>query len=443
MDDDNVMLKDLDGNDTVLDLGRPIEWMLTCPLMQLALPILAGEKIPDYRRFSMPVTAFVVLSFGLASTLASNIIMKALAYCAGVICFGGMLTMMNACIMEASDGGETLLWGTSFFRGLTVVIALTWFPFPIWYARSPEGFNIIKDEEGMKLAVAFLNVFSKGAFIMYLSHIRTDYNTRQKTMISAGYMREVENAEANGSAQKDGADERVNKLTVMLIKDVLESMGRSKDQDHVVRLLQAHLITSNEDILALTNDYCREINLPWGLIIALKAKIRSYYVQSDDAWSMHAGAKVAEVGFSAPHVAKNEQKIKTVMGRKTSKDFSISPHMADDMSDMASNPGYPNSAGSLSTLSTRGPMSSTTPKSSYVSAPGSQSNQTEEFKTLMEDHQRNVNGQVDECRQFVMHSMDKIMYVLEQRMADGNDAPVATAGLADAKILKAAAPSQA
>merc|ERR1719482_423800 len=119
-------------------------------------------------------------------------------------------------------------------------------------------------------------------------------------------MREVENAEANGTAQKDGDDERVNKLTVMLIKDVLESMGRSKDQDHVVRLLQSHLITSNEDILALTNDYCREINLPWGLIIALKAKIRSYYVQSDDAWTMQAGAKVAEVGFSAPHVAKNE-----------------------------------------------------------------------------------------------------------------------------------------
>jgi bacteriorhodopsin len=447
MDDDNMMLTDLDGNDTVLDLGRPVEWMLTCPLMQLALPILAGEKIPDSRRFSMPAAALTVLSFGLVSTIASNIVFKALAYCAGVLAFCVMLSFMNACIMDASDGGENLLSGTSFLRGLTVVIALTWFPFPIWYALSPEGFNIIKDEEGMKLAVAFLNVFSKGAFIMYLSRIRTDFSTRQKTMISVGYMKDME-TDPNVSAEKDGDDEVVNKLTQMLIKDVLESMGRAKDQDHVVRLLQAHLITTNEDILALTKDYCREIDLPWGLVIALKSKIRSYYVQSDDGWTMNAGQKVAEVNFSAPHVARNEQKIKTVARRQTSKDLSISPHMGDDMSDMASNPGYPTSAGSLST---RGPQSSATPKSSYVSGPGSsrlgetpsQSGATDEFKTLMESHQRAVNGQVDECRQFVVHSMDKIMYVLEQRMAAEGNAPIATAGPANANISQAAAPSHA
>ena len=74
---------------------------------------------------------------------------------------------MNACIMEASGGGESLISGSSFLRGLVVIISLTWVPFPIWYALSPEGFNIIKDAAGMKVAVAFLNVFSKGAFMMY------------------------------------------------------------------------------------------------------------------------------------------------------------------------------------------------------------------------------------------------------------------------------------
>merc|ERR550514_1820904 len=62
MDDDNLMLKGIDGEETVLDLGRPIEWMLTCPLMQLAVPILAGEKVPDSRRVTMPAAAFTVLS---------------------------------------------------------------------------------------------------------------------------------------------------------------------------------------------------------------------------------------------------------------------------------------------------------------------------------------------------------------------------------------------
>merc|ERR1719199_1739158 len=97
MDDDNLMLKDLDGNETVLDLGRPIEWMLTCPLMQLAVPILGGEKVPDSRRVFMPLAAFTVLSFGLLSTLMSNIALKALMYGAGCLVFLAMLYLMNSC----------------------------------------------------------------------------------------------------------------------------------------------------------------------------------------------------------------------------------------------------------------------------------------------------------------------------------------------------------
>merc|ERR1719454_1183779 len=105
MDDDNLNITNADGEDTVLDLGRPIEWMLTCPLMQLAIPILAGEKIPDSRRLSMPLLAFTVLTFGLLSTIASNIALKALMYSGGVLFFMAMLWQMNACIMEASNGG--------------------------------------------------------------------------------------------------------------------------------------------------------------------------------------------------------------------------------------------------------------------------------------------------------------------------------------------------
>ena len=44
---------------------------------------------------------------------------------------------------------------------------------------------------------------------------------------------------------------------------------------------------------------CREVDLPWGLIIALKSKIRSYNVQSDDTWSMQAfNGPRAEVSFA-------------------------------------------------------------------------------------------------------------------------------------------------
>merc|ERR1719326_2069775 len=135
--------------------------------------------------------------------------------------------------MDASDGGENLLSGTSFLRGLTVVIALTWFPFPVWYALSPEGFNIIKDEPAMKVAVAFLNLFSKGSFIMYLTRIRADYHTRQKTMISVGYLHSDgtinnKNDKSKGGFDFEGGnddgkadDEVMNTATLHMIEEVL------------------------------------------------------------------------------------------------------------------------------------------------------------------------------------------------------------------------------
>merc|ERR1719498_2103697 len=70
--------------------------------------------------------------------------------------------------------------GKSPTRTIVLITASTWVPFPIWYALSPEGFNIIKNTAGMRIAVAFLNVFSKGVFIFYLNRVRADLVTKQK-----------------------------------------------------------------------------------------------------------------------------------------------------------------------------------------------------------------------------------------------------------------------
>jgi hypothetical protein len=432
MDDDNLLVKTIDGEDTVLDMGRIIEWMLTCPLIQLAVPMLAGEKVPDSRRYIMPVIAFSVLLTGFTSTLVDTMVMRALLYAAACIQFTMLLYFMNACVYEASDKGETLFYGSSFLRGLTVVIALTWIPFPIWYALSPEGFNVIKDQPGMKVAVAFLNLFSKGSFIMYLTRIRADYNTRQKTMMSFGYLHSdgtVKGDKDKGAldpCDADGGDETMATGTLHLIEEVLETMGRAKDTQFVVDLLQSHLITTNEDIISLTKEYCREINLPWGLIIALKSKIRSTSIQLDDPWSMQQNAAKAkdapDLSYSAPHIAKNTKKIETVR-RRQSTDMG-----RDDMSEKASNyGGYPSSAMShpsaMSTASSA-PLSPKTNANPYETGAMADADRAR-LAAVLENHQKNVNAQVDECRQFVMHSMDKLMNVLEQRLTDTNTVPTA------------------
>merc|ERR1719388_674883 len=129
--------------------------------------------------------------------------------------------------------------------------------------------------------------------------------------------------------------------TLHLIEEVLETMGRSKDKQFVVDLLQSHLITTNEDIISLTKEYCREINLPWGLVLALKSKIRSHSVQAEEGWSMQSAprAKSSELSFSAPHIAKNNKKIESVRRRQTL--FADGFDGSDKASNAPSNFGYP------------------------------------------------------------------------------------------------------
>ena len=59
---DDAVFDKIEARDTViLDIGRPIEWILTCPLMQLILPIMGGERVPDWRRYTMPLNSVVIL----------------------------------------------------------------------------------------------------------------------------------------------------------------------------------------------------------------------------------------------------------------------------------------------------------------------------------------------------------------------------------------------
>jgi bacteriorhodopsin len=285
---DDVVLDHVDARDEViLDIGRPIEWILTCPLMQLVLPIIGGEKVPDYRRWTMPLNAFVVLSFGLAASLQTQLPIKLGFYFSGVMCFCVMLNQMNRCIVDASDGQENMCVGKSFMKNLTVIVAATWIPFPIWYALSPEGFNIIKNAAGMKISVAFLNVFSKGAFIFYINRVRAELDVREKAIAQA-------RLKAEGADIEEGKEDMgllgqpsvLNKNTAEIIRDVLKSMGREADFDAVKAVLEAHMITSSDDILVLTATYCQSITLPWGFVSACKQRIRAQKVEMQDAWTL-------------------------------------------------------------------------------------------------------------------------------------------------------------
>jgi hypothetical protein len=207
----------------------------------------------------------------------------------------------------------------------------------------------------------------------------------------------------------------------MLVKEVLETMGRTKDLNNVLACLQAHLITSNDDILALTKDYCTEIDLPWGLILALKSKIRSYNIQLGDTWSMQGDnkEKMADVTLSlaAPHIAKNKGKIERVVRRQSSKE--IPEHIVQTPSEMGDNASEPPSLYPRSPRTNEFSSSGGFGETHALS--GAPNDEMKKLTGLLQDHQKSVNVQVDECRTFVMQSMEKIMDVLEQRVLEVNN----------------------
>jgi len=282
---DDIMLAHVDArDDVILDLGRPIEWILTCPLMQLVIPIIGGEKVPDYRRWTLPLNAFVVLCFGLTASLQDILEFKLAFYFCGVTCFCVMIYQMNACVRDASDGEENLFVGKSFMKNLTLIVALTWIPFPIWFALSPEGFNIIKNAAAMKIAVAFLNVFSKGAFVFYINRVRADIEVREQALTQMKLKQEIRDPEEGLLAEE--RQWTLNKSTAAIIEEVLATMGRTTDFAAVKAVLERNMITSSDDMLVLTPAYCKEIQMPWGFVTAVKQKIRAQMAEQQDAWTL-------------------------------------------------------------------------------------------------------------------------------------------------------------
>jgi len=176
---DDAILPANDG--FTMDLARPIEWIMTCPLMQLSLVLMGGAKIPEYRRYMMPGFSVTILLLGTASTFMPMDALKITCYIAGVLIFGVMVYFNRQQILEYSGGEEGLLTGDSEFRKATLLLISTWCPFPTWYVLSPEGFGIIDNVLLIQVGWAFLNIVAKFVFIFYIQRIKDLYCNRLKT----------------------------------------------------------------------------------------------------------------------------------------------------------------------------------------------------------------------------------------------------------------------
>jgi bacteriorhodopsin len=451
-EDDDFVLQGVDSRDVpVLDVARPIEWILTCPLQQLLLPIIGGEKVKDYRRWTMPLNSFVILCFGMSAMFSQDVRAKMVFYLCGVSCFVALTYQMNSVISEATMGAENICRGASVIRTAVIITVSTWFPFPIWYALSPEGFNVIPNSAAMKIAVAFLNVLSKGAFIFYVSRVNSNIRVREHAINQFEVVAELEHKKNTLKQLGQAADQtEISVRLAVIIEEVLASMGRGKDFNAMKETLEANIITTTDDIMVLTQNYCESISIPWGFVVACKQKVRASRAQNDDSWTFpNKDEQPVEREFAAlpPQVANDPRKLKEHTRRLTGqpnveagvspRPFSFAPE--DDDFDRHSAGGESTHTARTAATTARTPsikvikqeangggLSAENKDSLQAAITASQTMMLDEIRLMrkqqMEQYSRvsgledHVNKEIEQIGEKLEGAMSKVMTVIEQRL---------------------------
>ncbi|CAE7471822.1 CLIP3 [Symbiodinium sp. KB8] len=282
---------DLPGrtNNFTLNLSRPVEWILTCPIMQLKLVVLAGSRVPSYRRFMMPLISVAVLLCGTASMFTGDALR--FAWYGFGLSLASIMFYHNALqIKENSEGEESFLHGDSDFRKLSLCLILTWFPFPMWFSLSVEGFGVITDGFIIEMGWVVLNIVSKFVFIIWLQRMKmvhqrkvestrelyglsasddmTEGDLKQKA-ISVGTHGGVK-AENYGLGQGEEAESEVK--LAELVAETMVTLGMSSHTDRMLRLMVDNGVTNTAVLERLNQERCMELNLPWALIDATQRR---------------------------------------------------------------------------------------------------------------------------------------------------------------------------
>mmetsp|Transcript_57860 Transcript_57860/g.106443 ORF Transcript_57860/g.106443 Transcript_57860/m.106443 type:complete len:635 (-) Transcript_57860:106-2010(-) len=252
-----------------LDMSRPFEWICTCPMMQLVLVILGGTAIPSYRCVLMPSLSVTVLLFGVASTLFNNSAGRVIMYVFGALTALVMFYFNFKQIGEvASKEEEGIVSGTPEFRVATLVLIITWFPFPIWYLLSPEGLSVIEEIKVIHTGWAVLNVVAKFSFIIYVQKIARDYkkSTQEQAQNNqAGWRTETRK---NQFAHEEDFDIET------LVGETFEFLGMAQFSQRLMNLLKKASVTSLEALDKIDSVQCQELLLPPEVIYAVQQRLR-------------------------------------------------------------------------------------------------------------------------------------------------------------------------
>ena len=266
-----------------LNLARPIEWLMTCPIMQLKLVVLAGARVPGYRRFMMPLLCAAVLLCGVASMFQSDAL-RYVWYIFGMILAVIMFYYNLLQVSENSEGEESAFHGDSDYRKLTWLLIITWFPFPIWFALGPEGFDLIQEELVIEMGCVVLNITAKFSFIILMQRMKMVHGRKleaARELYGLSPTDEVAEDELKEKAAQDmlpasidasryglgqGEEADSEEKLVEVVTETMVTLGMKAHTDRLLRLLVENGVTNTAVLERLNWERCMELNLPWALI---------------------------------------------------------------------------------------------------------------------------------------------------------------------------------
>eukprot|EP00933_Yihiella_yeosuensis_P023735 TRINITY_DN1846_c0_g1_i1.p1 TRINITY_DN1846_c0_g1~~TRINITY_DN1846_c0_g1_i1.p1 ORF type:complete len:946 (-),score=213.45 TRINITY_DN1846_c0_g1_i1:405-3170(-) len=274
-----------------LDLSRPVEWVFTCPILQLCLVIIGGARLPSYRRFLMPLLTASNLLCGVAAMFSEDG-MKWIWFGFGMMVYM-LYTHYNIVqISENSDGEESLMKGDSDYRKLTIIVCLTWFPFPLWFFISPEGFGFIENITTIQLGWAILNVVAKFGFILHLQWIKAAYCKKldaarelyglqpgqqltQEQLDGKSGIKDTKYGDEKGQDMGyDDEESNGEQKVKVLISESLISLGLAQHIERFTHLMMEAGVCSTDVLERLNQDRAIDLDLPWSLVDAVQRRWR-------------------------------------------------------------------------------------------------------------------------------------------------------------------------
>lgn len=284
---------DLPGreNNFSLNLSRPVEWIATCPIMQLKLVVLAGARVPSYRRFMMPLLSVAVLLCGTASMFTGDALR--FGWYGFGLCLASIMFYHNIIqISENSEGEENAFQGASDFRKLSLLLIITWIPFPVWFSLSIEGFGVITDYLIIEMGWVVLNIVSKFTFIILMQRMKMvhqrkleaarelyglsptdevpedELKMKAKAQVSSATGGILASTYGLGAGEEAESEEKM----VEVVAETMVTLGMSAHTDRLLRLLVENGVTNTAVLERLTGERCMELNLPWVLVEATQKR---------------------------------------------------------------------------------------------------------------------------------------------------------------------------